>query len=357
MTVYVTQSFLPKWDEYEAILKQVWQRGIFTNQGPCVLDLEVKMKEFLGVEFFHYVSNGTIALQLALDALDIKSGEIITTPFSYVATVSSILWERCRPVFVDIEPNYFTIDVNKIEEAITENTKAIMAVHVFGYPCNVEKIQSIANKYNLKIIYDGAHAFGSVYKGKSLLSYGDISTCSFHATKLFHTIEGGACIVKDAKVSEKLDLSMRFGHHHETHYQLGINGKQSEIHAAMGLANFPYIAEIIEDRKRASNLYDHVLDNVVTRPRSMKELEYNYSYYPIVFNNEVELLTTFERLATHKIYPRRYFYPSLNTLPYLDRQKCPISEDISSRIACLPLYVNIEDSTIEKIANIIKMKI
>jgi dTDP-4-amino-4,6-dideoxygalactose transaminase len=354
MPVYVTKSFLPKWEEYAVILKQIWDRGVLTNQGYCVKDFEVKMKEYLGVNFFHYVANGTIALQLALDALDIKSGEIITTPFSYVATVSSILWERCKPVFVDIEENNFTIDSNKIEAAITPATKAIMAVHVFGYPCDVDKIEEIAKKYKLKVIYDGAHAFGAKYKGKSLLSYGDISTCSFHATKLFHTVEGGACIVKDAEISEKMELSKRFGHDYDNHYHLGINGKNSELHAAMGLANFPYISEIINGRKQASNLYDKLLSSLVLRPKPVKDLEYNYGYYPVVFKNELELQNVFSALAQHEIYPRRYFYPSLNTLPYLERQECLVSEDISLRIACLPLYAGLESKTIETIADKIK---
>jgi dTDP-4-amino-4,6-dideoxygalactose transaminase len=325
-----------------------------TNQGSCVKELEAKMKDYLGVDFFHYVTNGTIALQLALNALNIQSGEIITTPFSYVATISSILWERCRPVFVDIKPDDFTLDADKIEAAITPATKAIMAVHVFGYPCDVDKIQKIADRHNLKVIYDGAHAFGAKYKGKSLLQYGDITTCSFHATKIFHTIEGGACIVRDAEVSKKLDLAMRFGHTSDTHYQLGINGKQSELHAAMGLAIFPYLPQIIAERKKTCALYDELLGGAVVRPEPVTDLVYNYAYYPVLFANETALEKTFAALAEHEIYPRRYFYPSLNTLPYVERQKCPVSEDIASRIACLPLFVGIEPQTMETIANIVR---
>ena len=308
----------------------------------------------MGVDNFHYVTNGTIALQLALSSLDINDGEIITTPFSYVATTSSVLWQRCKPVFVDIEPDNFTIDANKIESAITDKTRAIMAVHVFGYACNVDKIQQIANKYNLKVIYDGAHAFGSKYKNKSLLSYGDVSTCSFHATKLFHTVEGGACIVRDKSVSDKLEYQKRFGHQGDTHYMLGINAKQSEFHAAMGLANYPYIADIIADRKRVSDMYDNGLGGCVVRPKKQSDLEYNYAYYPVVFKSEAELLNVFSALNAQDIYPRRYFYPSLNKLPYVNGEKCPISEDISKRIACLPLYVGLENETIQKISQVIK---
>lgn len=225
MSIFVTKSFLPPLEDYQKLISQIYETAILTNSGPMVRELESKLREYLGVEYFHYLTNGTIALQLALSAMDIDDGEIITTPFSYVATTSSILWQRCKPVFVDIEPNNFTIDTTKIEAAITPKTRAIMAVHVFGYACDVDKIEQVARKYNLRVIYDGAHAFGTKYKGRSLLSYGDVSTCSFHATKLFHTIEGGACIVRDKSVSDKLELQKRFGHNKDDHFMLGINAK------------------------------------------------------------------------------------------------------------------------------------
>lgn len=354
MSIYVTKPFLPPIDEYNKYTQDIFSRNILTNQGPCVVDFETKMKDFLSVKNFQYVTNGTIALQLALKALDINDGEIITTPFSYVATTSSILWERCKPIFVDIEPHNFTIDVNKIEAAITPQTKAIMPVHVFGYACNVEEIQKITEKHNLKVIYDAAHAFGCFYKGRALAAYGDISTLSFHATKLFHTIEGGACICKDDEVDKKLDLVKRFGHLGNEHHFLGINGKQTEFNAAMGLAIYPYIKEIIEKRKKISELYDSFLGEYIQRPQKQKDLEYNYAYYPVVFASENELLNVFSRLEQDNIYPRRYFYPSLNKLPYLkDSNSCPISEDISMRIACLPLYPDLSYEDVKKICNII----
>ena len=353
--IYVTKSFMPPKEEYFNYLNQIYQNGQLTNQGPLLKELEEKLSSYLRVKNFHYVTNGTIALQIALKALGIKNGEIITTPFSYVATTSSILWEKCKPVFVDIEPDNFTIDANKIEQVITPNTQAIMAVHVFGYACNIEKIQETADKYNLKVIYDAAHAFGSSYKGQSLLNFGDISTCSFHATKLFHTIEGGACIVKDDAISKKLDLIKRFGHDGDTHFCLGINAKQSEFNAAMGLANFPYINEIIENRKTISELYDKELEGIIQRPEKQSELQYNYAYYPIVFKNEEELLKAFKALNKEDIYPRRYFYPSLNTLPYIkEKQSCPISENICSRIACLPLYPDLSKENALRICKIIR---
>lgn len=345
---------MPTLSEYSEILKEIWERGILTNQGPCVQELERKMKEYLSVPNFQYLSNGTIALQFALNALNITDGEVITTPFSYVATVSSILWERCTPVFIDIEPDNFTIDSQKIRAAITSKTRAIMGVHVFGYACNVDEIELIAKEYNLKVIYDGAHAFGAKYKGNSLLSYGDISTVSFHATKLFHTIEGGACIIKDNEVSNRLDLTKRFGHNGDTHYQLGINGKTSEFHAAMGLANFPYIDKIISARKTCSELYDKLLNNSLERPKNQNDLDYNYAYYPIVFKSERQLLDVFSELNKMDIYPRRYFYPSLNQLPYINYKHCEISEDISKRIACLPLYVGLKEEEQNIIVDTIK---
>ena len=354
MAIYVTKSFTPPLEEYNKYVANIFARGILTNQGPNVQELEHKLSTFLGVENFHYLTNGTIALQLALSALDINDGEIITTPFSYVATTSSILWQRCKPVFVDIEPDNFTIDPDKIEAAITPKTRAIMAVHVFGYACDVDKIEQIAKKHNLAVIYDGAHAFGSKYNGKSLLSYGDISTCSFHATKLFHTVEGGACIVRDKGASDKLELQKRFGHHQDDHYMLGINAKQSEFHAAMGLANFPYIADIIADRKRVCDKYDELLSGIIGRPARQIGLEYNYAYYPVVFKNEDELKRVFAALNAVDIFPRRYFYPSLNTLPYVNGAPCPVSQDIASRIACLPLYVGLENENIERICQIVR---
>ncbi|WP_392566295.1 DegT/DnrJ/EryC1/StrS family aminotransferase [Utexia brackfieldae] len=351
--IFVTKSFLPPQNEYLKYIDKIWQNGQLTNQGILLQELEQKLKIFLQVENLHYVTNGTIAIQLAFKALGIESGEIITTPFSYVATTSSILWERCTPIFVDIEPNNYCIDPEKIEKLITKDTKAILAVHVFGYSCNIKRIEQIAQKYNLKVIYDAAHAFGSIYCDKSLLDYGDISTVSFHATKLFHTVEGGACIVNDKGVSDNLDLIKRFGHKFDDHFLLGINGKQSEFHAAMGLANFNYIEEIIDKRRTLSQLYDRLLGTSIGRPKEQDNLKYNYAYYPVLFNSEEQLLDVMDKLSENSIYIRRYFYPSLNKLPYVDKQSCPISEDISSRIACLPLYFELEEADVQRVCDII----
>ena len=354
MSITVTKPYLPPKEEYLKYVSEIFERGILTNQGPNVLALEKKLSAYLDAEHFHYVANGTVALQLALKALGIESGEVITTPFSYVATTSSILWERCTPVFVDIEPDNFTIDPTKIEAAITPKTRAIMPVHVFGYACDVDAIQKIADKHDLKVIYDAAHAFGSFYKGKALASYGDVSTLSFHATKLFHTIEGGGVVVDDKSVSDKLELIKRFGHQYDEHICLGINAKQDEFNAAMGLANFAHLDEIIVARKHIVELYDSLLSGKVRRPKMQEGLRYNYAYYPVVFENEKELLSAFERLSKIDVFPRRYFYPSLNQLPYLQKYyPCPVSEDITTRIACLPLYIGLQDADVERICEVL----
>jgi dTDP-4-amino-4,6-dideoxygalactose transaminase len=354
--IYVTKTFLPPKEEYEKYLDKIWQSDQLTNNGPLLSEFEVKTKEYLGVENFLFVTNGTLALQLALRALDITEGEIITTPFSYVATTSAILWEHCTPVYVDIDPHTLNINPAKIESAITNNTKAILAVHVFGNPCDVEAIEKIAKKYNLKVIYDAAHAFGVRYKGKSLLYYGDISICSFHATKLFHTIEGGGIVTRDPVVHEKTELIRRFGHNGDEHIMLGINAKASEFQAAMGLCNLKYVDRNIKKRKQLSELYDKLLGSHLHRPRLNAEAEYNYGYYPIIFKDEMSLLKTFDKLNVHNIYPRRYFYPSLNKLSYLaSREECPESEDIALRIACLPLYADIDADIVTQICEIINV--
>lgn len=353
--INVTKSFLPPIREYKKYIEMIWSSGQMTNQGQLLENLERKLKNYLEVTNLHFVTNGTIAIQISLDSLNIKEGEIITTPFSYVATTSAILWERCTPIYVDIDPNTLCIDASKIENAITKNTKAILAVHVFGIPCDVKKIEKIARKYDLKVIYDGAHAFGVKYKNKSLLSYGDISTCSFHATKLFHTIEGGCIITKDEKTNKKIELTKRFGHDGDNHYCLGINAKVSEFQAAMGLCNLKYTNKIIKSRKKIFNLYNKLLLDITKKIVISNKIKYNYSYYPIILKSESELLGLIKKLNKNNIYPRRYFYPSLNTLPYLNNRKsCAISEDISSRVLCLPIHDKLRNDDVKLICKIIK---
>lgn len=348
--INVTKTYLPDFDKYVSVLKRAWDKAWITNNGELVQELEAKLKEYLGVKNLLFTSNGTVVLQMALKALNITK-EVITTPFSYVATTNAILWEGCTPVFVDIEPYTYCIDVDKIEEAITNRTQAILATHVYGYPCDVEKIESIALKYKLKVIYDGAHAFGSYYKGKQVLSYGDISTCSFHATKLFHTVEGGCILANDDELFHHLYLLRQFGHVNENHFVAGINGKASEFHAAMGLCVLPEIGKIIAERKHISEEYSSMLDaSIIDFPKPGADIDYNYAYYPIVLQSEEQLLKVVNELNLQGIFPRRYFYPSLNTLPYLSvTNECPVSESISRRILSLPLYYGLEENDIKKI--------
>jgi dTDP-4-amino-4,6-dideoxygalactose transaminase len=267
------------------------------------------------------------------------------------------LWEGCQPVFVDIDPLTCCINANAIEAAITPATQAILATHVYGIPCNVEKIQAVADKHKLKVIYDGAHAFGCEYQGVSLLNYGDISTCSFHATKLFHTVEGGCIIANNEEVYRQLFLYRQFGHSYDDYLSIGINGKNSEFHAAMGLALLPYMDNIIREREKITVLYDSFLDKHITKPLQPIGLKYNYGYYPVIFDGEEQLLKVDEALKKENIVPRRYFYPSLNTLSYITYQSMPVSESIAKRVLCLPLYVGLEEKETEHICRIIQQHV
>jgi dTDP-4-amino-4,6-dideoxygalactose transaminase len=338
-----------------AQLDGIWERNHFTNNGPLVNELELRLKNYLGLNHLLFLGNGTIALQIAIKALNL-SGEVITTPFSYVATTSSLVWEGCKPVFVDIDEDSLNIDPLKIESAITDKTTGILATHVYGNPCDISKIQEIANKYKLKVVYDAAHCFGTRYDGDSVLGYGDISTISFHATKVFHSIEGGAVMTKHPDLLRQMSFLRNFGHDGpESFCGVGVNGKNSEFHAAMGLCNLRHITDILEVRKSQSRMYDHYLEGVDARPIKISErATFNYAYYPLVFSSESLLLKVLANLNAHEIFPRRYFYPSLNTLDYVDAFSVPISESISKRVLCLPLYHTLHESEIMLISRIIK---
>lgn len=353
--INVTKTFLPPQEEYNTILKRAWNAGWITNRGVLVKELEAKLKDYLGITNIIATTNGTLPLQIAIKALNL-TGEIITTPFSYVATTSSIVWEGCVPVFVDIHPEYLTIDETKIEAAITNKTSAILATHVFGNPCDVEAIETIAEKHNLKVIYDAAHCFGVRYKGQSVFNYGDVSTCSFHATKLFHTGEGGALFCKDKSLYDSLFYHHNFGHNGpEAFYGLGINAKISELQAAMGLAILPYMEDILCKRKTICETYSSAFKNTELQLLKIREFtSWNYGYFPVIFKNQVQLLNVKEALESKQIFSRRYFYPSLNNLPYLDTQVMSVSESITSRILCLPLYVGLKESELKIIIRIVK---
>ena len=354
--INVTKTFFPPLEEYHAQLQRVWDNQWLTNRGALVQELETKLADYLTLQESKMIlmNNGTIPIQIALKLLA-KGGEVITTPFSYVATTSAIVWENCTPVFVDIHPEYLTIDETKIEAAITDKTTCILATHVFGNPCNIEAIEAIAQKYKLKVIYDAAHCFGVTYQGKSIFEYGDISTCSFHATKLFHTGEGGALFTKDPELFHQCFYSHNFGHDGPLAFHgLGINGKISELQAAMGLSVLPYMSDILQARAEVVDLYDSLLDfDKVQKMKLREHSQWNYSYYPILFKEEVTLLKIQKELNEAQIFPRRYFYPSLNTVPFVSQQKMDISENLSSNIICLPLYIGIEKNIIKKIVKFI----
>jgi dTDP-4-amino-4,6-dideoxygalactose transaminase len=350
----VTKPFLPSYEEYGLYLRGIWDRNWLTNKGPLVIELEQELKDYLELSNFLYVSNGTIALQLAIKALGL-SGEIITTPFSYVATTSSIVWEGCTPVFVDIDPKTLNIDPTKIEDAITSNTSAILATHCFGNACDIDTIEEIAKTYGIKVVYDGAHCFGSKYKGKSVFEYGDVSTTSFHATKIFHTIEGGGVCANNLEVLERVYYMRNFGHKGLEEFQgLGINGKNSEFHAAMGLANIKHISNILEKRKEQSLYYDlHLKQNEFSRIEPYPNTEGNYSYYPIVFNSEQLLLDSLIKLNAADIFPRRYFYPPLTSLPYVEYRKLDVTDQISKNVLCLPLYHTLTEIEMDQVIEIL----
>jgi len=309
--INVTKTFLPPLEVYTHYLEGIWERGHLTNYGPLVYELEEKLKTYLGVKHFFFVNNGTLALQIAIRALDLK-GEIITTPFSYVATTSSIAWEQALPIFADINPQSFTIDPVAIESAITEQTTGILATHVYGIPCAVESIEKIAGQHKLKVIYDAAHAFGVEINGKGIAGFGDISTLSFHATKLFHTVEGGGLATDNDEVAHRISYMRNFGHKgQEDFWGMGINAKNSEFHAAMGLSIYPHIQEIISRRKEQSIVYDSelgILEKQIQRPILPTGIQYNFAYYPVVFESEKRLLQIRDALNASYIYPRRFFY-------------------------------------------------
>ena len=350
----VTRPFLPPLEDYEEYLKGIWKRQWLTNMGPLSSELEMKLKNHLDVSHLLYVTNGTIALQMAIKALGLKD-EIITTPFSFIATTSSIVWENCSPVFVDIDPETLNIDANRIEEAITDKTTAILATHVYGNPCDVERIEGIAKKHNLKVIYDAAHAFGVKVGDRSVFEYGDISICSLHATKLYHSVEGGLIITKDAGLLKKLASIRNFGFNGpESFSELGINGKNSEYHAAMGLANLNYVNEIHEKRKALAEVYDKKLEKLKCyKPQWNVNANKNYAYYPIVLETEELLLRIKKKLELNEIFTRRYFYPSLaNTLPYLPPENLEVTDKISRKVLCLPLYYDLTLEEVELISRL-----
>lgn len=351
----VTKPYLPPKEEYLSYIDGIWSRNWLTNSGPLELEFEDKLRNYLNISNVSFVSNGTIALQMAIKALSLQ-GEIITTPFSFIATTSSIVWEGCTPVFADIDKETFNISPDSIERNITSKTSAILATHVYGNPCDIDAIEKIAKKHNIKVIYDGAHAFGVKYKGKSIFEYGDISITSFHATKLFHTIEGGAIFTTSDSMMKKLNHMKNFGHDGpEKYIELGVNGKNSEFHAAMGLTNFKHIEDILSKRKTQFEYYLKNLGSENYKSQKIaSDIVYNYAYFPMLLNTEKDLLKVINALSKNEIFGRRYFFPTLDNATYLDESvNIPIAKDIANRILCLPLFHSLNVSDIDLITAII----
>lgn len=349
----VSRPTLPPLEEYLALLEGVWARNHLTNAGPLVVELERRLAEYLGVKHCLFVSNGTIALQLAFRALDL-AGEVITTPFSYVATTSSLAWEGCSPVFADVEPEALTLSAERAEAAVTSRTSAIVATHVYGNPCDVDGLADLARRRGLRLVYDAAHAFGAAYRGRALSAYGDVATLSFHATKLFHTVEGGAVVTDDDEIARRVAYLRNFGHDGYERFQgIGINGKNSELHAAMGLCLLPRVPAIISERRELSLRYDSALAGRrdVDRPAIRAETEYNYAYYPVLLSGDAAVRAAQRHLEANGVLARRYFHPSLSgALPYVAAGDVPVARDAAERVLCLPLFTGLAPEEVDRVA-------
>jgi len=352
--INVTKTYLPDKDKYISYIDKIYETGQVTNYGPLVKELEKKLAKHLGVKNIVLVANGTIALEIAYRLLKLE-GEVITTPFSFVATTSSLVSNGLKPIFTDINVKTFNLDPNYIEAAITDKTSAIVPVHVFGNACEVEKIKDIADKHDLKVIYDAAHAFGENYKGSSLLNHGDVSTISFHATKIFHSIEGGALIINDNDLVKDARFLINFGiDGPESVKALGTNAKMNEFEAAMGLCVLDDMQKIELERKSLYIRYQEAFKNVIEIQIKNENCTNNYAYFPVLFENEQELLCVMKNLNANGIMPRRYFHPSLDALPYTQYSEVmPISRDIASRIMALPIFPGLSFEVQDEIIKII----
>lgn len=354
MMIPVTKPYFPPQEQYSEYISQIWENQWLTNNGEFVQIFEQALGQYLQTDIPLLVTNGTMALQLCLKLLKSNS-EIITTPFSYVATTSSIVWENCKPIFADIDENTLNIDSELVEGLITERTTAILATHCFGNACDIDRLEKIAKKNDIRLIFDAAHCFGTLYKGRSIFEYGDLSTCSLHATKLMHSGEGGLIFSKDSESIDELKYLRNFGHEgYESFHGLGVNGKMSELHAALGLCVLKDIPEIRKRRKEQVDYYDNLLETLnVSKPAVLPDCQPNNSYYPIIFSSTEACVNAQDQLLDSGILARRYFYPSLNTLNYVEFQSTPISEFVSSRILCLPLFHDLTHEIQDRVANIL----
>jgi dTDP-4-amino-4,6-dideoxygalactose transaminase len=357
--IYVTKPFLPPFEEFAAEAARIWETNVLTNNGPLHQELEQKLAEYLGVPYVVLFNNGTIALQTAMQCLRL-AGEVITTPYSFVATAHSIMWNGLSPVFVDINESDCNIDTELIERAITPQTSAIVAVHTYGFPCNTLKIQELADAYNLKVVYDAAHAFGISNNDKSILEEGDLSVLSLHATKVFNTFEGGAVICKDESTKRRLNYLKNFGFIDEVRIAaVGTNGKMSEINAAMGLVQLRYVDGLINARAAITASYDELLSSVDCGLfNSVRATIHNYSYYPILVPGDQSRRDgLYEYLKTKGIFSRRYFYPLLSDLPIYRQmvtQDISVASSIAKRILCLPIYPTMSPEDVLRVSDSVR---
>ncbi|TDQ36699.1 DegT/DnrJ/EryC1/StrS family aminotransferase [Thiopseudomonas denitrificans] len=362
--IYVTQPLLPDLEEFLPYLEQIWASKQLTNGGNMHRQLEQQLADYLGVEHVALFNSGTIALLTALQALRI-TGEVITTPYSFVATTHSLLWNGIRPVFADIDPHSFNLDPEKIEAAITPHTTAIMPVHCYGNPCQVQAIQRIADNYNLKVIYDAAHSFGVRDAGGSILRHGDLSVLSFHATKVFNTFEGGAIICPDAKTKKRIDQLKNFGFVDEvTVVANGINGKMSEINAAFGLLQLKHIDQALAQRQHIAQRYNQQLKDIkgISIPAGLLEQTTNNSYYPILIDSNYPISrdALYQRLRDNSIYSRRYFYPLISQFPMYrglvsaQPENLATATEIAEKVLCLPIYPALTEDEQDRVISLIK---
>ncbi len=354
--IYVTKSRMPKEEIFFRYCQDIFKSSQITNNGQFVHKLEYSLSAYLGVSHLLVCNNGTTALMLALQCAGLAGKKVAVTPYTYVATLSALLWLGCEPVFIDIDPDSLCLSPDLLRERLKKepDIAGVLSVHVYGLACDIECLESICKEYGIVLIYDAAQAFGSRYKGKSLLDYGDYSICSFHATKIFHTAEGGCVVSHNVEAQKNLFLARAFGHINDDHYSLGINAKMSELHAALGLSLLAGTDEEIAQRKELQNIYDTALDGLpLKRPTIRDGLEWNHAYYPILLPDEESRVRVERRLSAQGITPRRYFYPSLNTQPYLKgawKTACPVAEDATKRVLCLPIYGELSPNHIERIS-------
>lgn len=356
----ITRAYLPDRKKVDEYLDSIYERAWLTNNGPLVQKLTERLSKYLNIEAERVVlvANGSLALHLAYKLLDLK-GDVITTPFSFVATSSTLAWEGLTPVFCDVDLETFNLSPELIDQRVTKNTSAIVPVHVFGNPCDIEEIEAVAKARSLAVIYDASHCFGTELNGKSVLEAGDISTISFHATKLFHSVEGGAMVFRDKGCADKARKMINFGISGPDQIScLGTNAKMSEFHAAVGLAVLDEIDHIRACRESIWNAYSEGLTGFVTMQKRLERSSNNHAYFPVLLEDENQLLRVKSHLESASIFPRRYFFPSLDSLPFVESERpCLHSNDIASRILCLPIYPGLSIDMVKLIVEYVKMAI